>query len=132
MAPDHLARAAWPKHRQRWNSVVVLKGAITYIAGPGTKVWRHEGGNIDVPDLDVAVEFDRSALALRAGRRLFGGTVAEMLGASSDIFLVVKEACCSSRAGDTTKTREAPSATGKRFAANPNGTPESKGCGQLD
>ncbi len=46
--------------------------------------------NIDVDDLDVAVGFYRAALGLRLGRRLFGGSVAEMLGASSKIYLVAK------------------------------------------
>ncbi len=44
--------------------------------------------NIDVDDLDVAVGFYRAALGLRLGRRLFGGSVAEMLGASSNIYLL--------------------------------------------
>jgi len=48
--------------------------------------------NIDVPDLEVAVGFYRDALALRPGRRLFGGSVAEMLGASSPIHLLAKPA----------------------------------------
>jgi predicted enzyme related to lactoylglutathione lyase len=46
--------------------------------------------NIDVPDLDAAIEFYRRALGLRLGRRLFEGTVAEMLGASSPIYLLAK------------------------------------------
>jgi catechol 2,3-dioxygenase-like lactoylglutathione lyase family enzyme len=36
--------------------------------------------NIDVPDLETAIEFYHQALGLRLGRRLFEGTVAEMLG----------------------------------------------------
>ena len=28
-----------------WNAVVVLKGAITHVASPDGRVWRHEGGN---------------------------------------------------------------------------------------
>jgi predicted enzyme related to lactoylglutathione lyase len=46
--------------------------------------------NIDVDDLDRAVEFYQSALGLHPGRRLFGGSVVEMLGASSTIFLLNK------------------------------------------
>jgi hydroxyethylthiazole kinase-like uncharacterized protein yjeF len=29
-----------------WNAVVALKGAITYIAAPHGRLWRHEGGNV--------------------------------------------------------------------------------------
>ena len=45
--------------------------------------------NIDVPDLEAAIKFYRQALGFRLGRRLFEGTVAEMLGASSPICLLV-------------------------------------------
>jgi ADP-dependent NAD(P)H-hydrate dehydratase len=31
---------------RRWNALVALKGATTFIAAPGGQVWRHEGGNI--------------------------------------------------------------------------------------
>jgi hydroxyethylthiazole kinase-like uncharacterized protein yjeF len=31
---------------RRWNAFVALKGATTFIAEPGGKVWRHEGGNV--------------------------------------------------------------------------------------
>src|SRR5262249_32395760 len=48
--------------------------------------------NIDVPDLDTGIEFYRQALGLRLGRRLFEGTVAEMLGGSSPIYLLAKAA----------------------------------------
>lgn len=30
----------------QWNAVVALKGAVTHIAAPDGKVWRHEGGNV--------------------------------------------------------------------------------------
>ena len=48
--------------------------------------------NIDVPDLAAAIEFYRHAFGLRLGRRLFEGTVAEMLGGSSPIYLLAKAA----------------------------------------
>lgn len=44
--------------------------------------------NIDVDDLDRAIEFYTTALGLRLGRRLFQGAVAEMLGATSTIHLL--------------------------------------------
>jgi len=47
--------------------------------------------NIDVDDLEKAIEFYSSALGLRLGRRL-GDSVAEMLGASSAIYLLAKPA----------------------------------------
>jgi hydroxyethylthiazole kinase-like uncharacterized protein yjeF len=31
---------------RRWNATVALKGASTFIAEPGGKVWRHDGGNV--------------------------------------------------------------------------------------
>src|SRR5256714_2206460 len=31
---------------RRWNAVVALKGAITFIGAPDGSLWRHEGGNI--------------------------------------------------------------------------------------
>ncbi len=48
--------------------------------------------NIDVDDLDEAVAFYRGALGLRLDRMLFEGTVAELGGAASPIYLSVKEA----------------------------------------
>ena len=48
--------------------------------------------NVDVDDLERAIEFYRGALGLRLGRRLFAGSVAEMLGASSKIYLMAKPA----------------------------------------
>jgi predicted enzyme related to lactoylglutathione lyase len=47
--------------------------------------------NIDVDDLDAAVEFYRQGIGLHIGRRLFSGTVIEMLGASSPIYLLQKK-----------------------------------------
>jgi predicted enzyme related to lactoylglutathione lyase len=47
--------------------------------------------NIDVADLDKAIEFYQRVVGLRLGRRLFEGTVAEMLGAPSPIYLLAKE-----------------------------------------
>jgi predicted enzyme related to lactoylglutathione lyase len=47
--------------------------------------------NIDVDDLSKAVAFYQRAVGLRIGRR-FGSLVAEMLGASSPIYLLVKPA----------------------------------------
>lgn len=44
--------------------------------------------NIDVDDLDRALAFYERAVGLRLGRRLFGGAVAEMLGAEAPIYLV--------------------------------------------
>ena len=46
--------------------------------------------NIDVDDLDKAIHFYTAAVGLRLGRRLFEGSVAEMLGASSVIHLLSK------------------------------------------
>jgi predicted enzyme related to lactoylglutathione lyase len=46
--------------------------------------------NIDVDDLEQAIRFYTAALGLRLGRRLFEGSVAEMLGASSTIHLLEK------------------------------------------
>jgi predicted enzyme related to lactoylglutathione lyase len=48
--------------------------------------------NIDVSDLAAAIDFYRQAFGLRVGRRLFEGTVAEMLGGSSPIYLLAKAA----------------------------------------
>lgn len=48
--------------------------------------------NMDVPDLEAAIEFYERATHLRLGRRLFEGTVAELKGASARIFLLQKEA----------------------------------------
>ncbi|MEO8627856.1 MAG: VOC family protein [Betaproteobacteria bacterium] len=48
--------------------------------------------NIDVDDLNRAVSFYRDALGLLTGRRLFDGSVVEMLGGSSKIYLLQKSA----------------------------------------
>ena len=48
--------------------------------------------NIDVDDLERAIAFYTMALGLRVERRLFEGSVAEMLGASSTIYLMAKPA----------------------------------------
>lgn len=48
--------------------------------------------NIDVDELERAIAFYTAALDLRLGRRLFDGSVAEMLGASSTIYLIAKPA----------------------------------------
>jgi predicted enzyme related to lactoylglutathione lyase len=48
--------------------------------------------NIDVDDIERAIEFYRKVVGLRLGRRLFEGSVAEMLGASSKVYLLAKPA----------------------------------------
>ena len=48
--------------------------------------------NVDVDDIERAIEFYRAAFGLHPGRRLFDGSVAEMLGASSIIYLLAKSA----------------------------------------
>jgi len=48
--------------------------------------------NIDVPDLDRAIDFYRAALGFTLKRRLFDDSVAEMTGASSPVFLLKKDA----------------------------------------
>jgi predicted enzyme related to lactoylglutathione lyase len=48
--------------------------------------------NVDVEDLERAIEFYTTALGLRVERRLFDGSVAEMAGASSKIYLMAKPA----------------------------------------
>jgi len=47
--------------------------------------------NVDVDDLEMAIAFYQRGVGLRIGRRLFEGTVVEMLGASSPIYLVEKK-----------------------------------------
>jgi predicted enzyme related to lactoylglutathione lyase len=48
--------------------------------------------NVDVDDIERAIEFYRTAFGFHLGRRLFDGSVAEMLGASSMIYLLAKPA----------------------------------------
>ncbi|MBI3245217.1 MAG: VOC family protein [Deltaproteobacteria bacterium] len=47
--------------------------------------------NIDVGDLEEAIRFYEHAVGLKLYRRLFEGTVAEMLGAASSIYLMLKQ-----------------------------------------
>jgi predicted enzyme related to lactoylglutathione lyase len=47
--------------------------------------------NIDVPDLDTAVGFYGKGLGLTLARKLFEGTVAEMTGTPSPIYLLQKD-----------------------------------------
>lgn len=46
--------------------------------------------NVDVDDLEKAIAFYEAALPLTCARRLFAGTVGELLGASSRIYLLQK------------------------------------------
>jgi ADP-dependent NAD(P)H-hydrate dehydratase len=39
------AQAAALEAARAWRAVVALKGAVTWIAAPNARVWRHEGGN---------------------------------------------------------------------------------------
>jgi len=55
--------------------------------------------NIDVPDLDSAIDFYQRATGLKLARRLFAGTVGELTGASMRIFLLQKEAGTNPAAG---------------------------------
>lgn len=55
--------------------------------------------NLDVEDLERAIAFYRAALGLRLGRRLFDGTVAEMLGAATPIYLLETAAAGPAYAG---------------------------------
>jgi len=47
--------------------------------------------NVDVPELEPAIEFDTRAFALRLARRL-GPEVAELVGAEAPIYLLAKPA----------------------------------------
>jgi predicted enzyme related to lactoylglutathione lyase len=57
--------------------------------------------NVDVDDLERAIAFYADALGLRLERRLFNGTVAEMSGASSTIYLLTHPAGTRASAGAT-------------------------------
>ena len=46
--------------------------------------------NIDVDDLEQGIAFYQSALGFTLRRRLFDGTVAEMTGASSIVYLLTR------------------------------------------
>lgn len=46
--------------------------------------------NIDVDNLEKAIAFYENAIGLQLGRRLFGGNVVELLGASAKIYLLAK------------------------------------------
>jgi predicted enzyme related to lactoylglutathione lyase len=46
--------------------------------------------NIDVDDLERGIEFYERGIGLSRGRRLFDGTVAEMVGGSSPVYLLLK------------------------------------------
>ena len=55
--------------------------------------------NIDVDDIDLAIAFYQSALPLQLSRRLFGGEIAELSGASSTLYLLQKSAGSSATDG---------------------------------
>ncbi|MBM7060432.1 VOC family protein [Pseudomonas sp. UL073] len=44
--------------------------------------------NLDVPDLDAAIAFYTRAFDLQLARRLFGGSVAELLGGPAPLYLL--------------------------------------------
>ena len=54
--------------------------------------------NVDVDDLEMAIAFYQRGVGLRIRRQLFEGTVVEMLGASSPIYLMKKKAGTSASA----------------------------------
>jgi predicted enzyme related to lactoylglutathione lyase len=60
--------------------------------------------NIDVEDLDRAIQFYTSAFDLKVGRR-FGVDGAELLGGSAPIYLLVK-AAGSQASGESSQTRD--------------------------
>jgi predicted enzyme related to lactoylglutathione lyase len=55
--------------------------------------------NIDVDDLERAIDFYTRAIGLNLHRRLFDGSVAEMSGASAKIYLMAKAAGSAPSAG---------------------------------
>jgi predicted enzyme related to lactoylglutathione lyase len=55
--------------------------------------------NIDVDDLEKAIAFYQAALPLRLMRRLFDGSVAELAGASSRIYLLQQPAGSAAASG---------------------------------
>jgi predicted enzyme related to lactoylglutathione lyase len=59
--------------------------------------------NIDVDDLERGIAFYQAALDLRLNRKLFNGSVAEMVGASATIHLLAKPAA--TRATPRTSSR---------------------------
>ena len=61
--------------------------------------------NIDVEDLDTAIQFYQNAIGLKLQRRLFDSTVAEMAGVSSLVYLVQKRRD-SSPSRDTDQVRD--------------------------
>jgi hydroxyethylthiazole kinase-like uncharacterized protein yjeF len=68
--------APWPlaqRCAERWNAVVALKGAVTWIAAPGGEGWRHEGGNVG-----LAISGSGDVLAgIIAGCAARGATLAQ-------------------------------------------------------
>ena len=58
--------------------------------------------NVDVDDLEKAIEFYRDGLGLELNRRLFDGTVAEMVGGSARLYLLQKAAGTSPSPTSTT------------------------------
>ena len=61
--------------------------------------------NIDVDDLERGVAFYTEALDLRRGRTLFDGTVVELMGASSAVFLLLKPAGTPAAGGSRQRRR---------------------------
>jgi hydroxyethylthiazole kinase-like uncharacterized protein yjeF len=79
----------------RWNAVVVLKGAITFIAGMDGQLWRHDGGNV--------------GLAISGS----GDTLAGIIGGLASRGATLEQACAwgvvlHARAGDALAARLGP------------------------